>query len=201
VKFLRGAFAVLILLLSTDLSLAESIFYYTSSPTSWVGHGFTRTMTPVEGATFSGFRYFQQGAYTNAVSLSISDSVDNWTIQFVGPGEPLPTIGDYENAQRWPFQGGGPGLSWTGDGRGDNVLSGNFQVLDAGYDNQGNLVSFAANFVQYDEDNTSWWNVGEIRFNSDVPLPEPQLGLLAGMALVFIVGFGRRRGKQICAAF
>jgi hypothetical protein len=188
----HSALIVVSFFASVHLACAQDIFYYTSGSASWVGHGATRTMTPAEGATFSGFRYFSQGAYTNAVSISVSDSVDSWDMQFVGPNETLPVVGDYPDATRWPFNGNGAGLSWVGNGRGDNTLTGNFQVLDAEFDSSGNLVSFAANFTQYDEGSTAAWNIGEIRYNSSVPIPEPSsLILLGGIGLL-----GLRQGRR-----
>jgi hypothetical protein len=149
-------------------------------------------MTPAEGAIFSGFRYFNQGAYINAVSISVSDSTNNWSMYFVGPDETVPVVGDYPNATRWAFNGNGAGLSWIGDGRGDNTSTGNFQVLDATFDPSGNLLSFAADFTQYDEGISNEWNIGLIRYNSSVPLPEPRgLGLWIAIVPIFLVAYGR----------
>lgn len=183
---MRGLSALIVvtLLVAADRSSADDVFYFTSSPTSWVGHGQTHTLTSAGGAQFTGSRYFSQGAYTNAVSISVSASlVEDWNMEFVGPNLTLPTVGDYEGAARWPFQSANqPGLAWTGEGRGDNALSGNFQVLQADFDSGGNLTAFAANFTQYDEGRPDWWNVGMIRYNSDVPLPDPAaLPLLAAL--------------------
>lgn len=190
---IRPAFCVIALVIMAHRADAQDVFYYTSSPSSWVGQGNTRTMTPAGGATFSGFRYFTQGAYTNAVSISVSDAADNWTMEFVGPNLTLPTAGDYPNATRWPFQAAGqPGLDWSGDGRGDNTLTGNFQVLAATFDSAGNLSSFAANFTQYDEGNPAAWNMGAIRYNSDIPVPEPASILLLACAAC-VCGRGRSR--------
>lgn len=191
---MRGlsALVILTLLVAADRSPAADVFYFTSSPTSWVGHGQTATITPATGAQFSGFRYFSQGAYTNTVSISVNNTgIDGWDMDFVGPNLTLPTVGDYENAARWPFQAPDqPGLSWFGEGRGDNALSGNFQVLQADFDSGGNLTAFAANFTQYDEGRSDWWNIGMIRYNSDVPLPDP--AALSILALLFPLALSRR---------
>jgi hypothetical protein len=173
---------------------ADDTLYFTSSPTSWVGHGQTRTITPSNGFTFNGFRYFSQGAYTNAVSISLTSSTEFWYLDFVGPHLTLPVTGSYPNAARWPFQSSDqPGLSFVGDGRGDNELIGSFEVLDATFDGSGNLLSFAADFTQYDEGDFSAWNRGSIRYHSAVPVPEPSSVLLAIAGALICGGAVRRR--------
>ena len=58
--------------------------------------------------------------------------------------------GTYTGATRWPFQAAGiPGLDVSGDGRGANMVAGQFTVTQAVYDASGNVVSFAASFTQY----------------------------------------------------
>ena len=69
-----------------------------------------------------------------------------------GPTSARLGVGDYENAQRWPFQPAGtPGLSVDGEFRGCNTLTGNFQVTKAGYNSSNILQSFSANFEQHCE--------------------------------------------------
>lgn len=167
------AFCVCMLL--ATVCNASDVFYFTSGPSSWVGHGFTETYDASQGANISVSRYFSQGAYTNAITFSITQGGDWWYLYFVGPNLTLPTAGDYPNAQRWPFQDAGyAGLSFDGDGRGDNTLTGSFNVLDAQFDSTGNVTSFAADFLQFDEGNPSWWNVGAIRYNSSLPIDVPE---------------------------
>jgi hypothetical protein len=166
---------------------SESVLYFTSSPTSWVGQGQT-----VAQQITSMQQYHNQGAYTNALGFFTSD----WSIYLVGPNYSLVTVGSYPNATRWPFQDDGAGLSLSGQGRGDNTLTGHFEVLEATYDNNQNLISLAANFTQYDEGNTNRWNTGYIHYN--YPVPEPST-----LALVAMSGFGliaiawRRRSQML----
>jgi hypothetical protein len=48
------------------------------------------------------------------------------------------------------------------------------------------LTSFAADFVQYDEGFTSWWNDGQIRYNYTVPEPAaPSLVAITAMLFAF----------------
>ena len=168
---------------------AANVFYFTSSPTSWVGHGLTQTMTLTNGYSFSSHRYFSQGAYTNDLSFGVTKSSDWWDLDFVGGSNTLVSAGLYADALRYPFNGTHPGLSFIGNGRGDNRLTGWFNVLEAVFDSGGQVQRFAADFTQYDEQNTSRWNFGSFRYNSDVPIttiPEPStlaLGMIALAAL------------------
>jgi hypothetical protein len=165
-------------------SYAANILYFTSSPTSWVGNGQTLTFASPTTA-FSTRRYFTQGAYTNAVTLHAGDAL-GYNLTIVGPNKTLPVVGFYANATRWPFMDSGAGLSFRGNGRGDNTLTGYFNVLQADYDINGNIVSFAVDFMQYDECVTADWVSGSFRYNSNIPVPEPTtiaLLTLGGLAL------------------
>jgi hypothetical protein len=165
----------------------QDVLYFTSSPLSAVGGGLTETLTPQNGYTVSLRQYGDQGAYTNAVEFDVTQSTDYWILDFVGPNQTLVTPGLYANATRWPFQGSGAGLSFVGDGRGDNSLTGDFDVLQADYDNEGQLQSFAADFVQYDNGNPNDWNMGSIRYNSAIPVPEPSGLVLLGVAAIALL--------------
>src|SRR4051794_11610848 len=94
---------------------AATFFYFTSSPTSWVGHGQTLTLT----SGFHAIRTYDLGAYTNSVDLAAG----GYDLTIVGPGLTLPTVGFYPNATRWPFMGSGAGMDFSGDGRGNNTLT------------------------------------------------------------------------------
>jgi len=92
----------------------------------------------------------------NRVSLGVTPTDatqgSSWSLTFASTqtGQPLATT-VYLGAQRAPFAASGkPGLEITGDGRGCNVLSGSFQVLELGL-TSGALSSFAATFEQHCE--------------------------------------------------
>lgn len=194
---------VMLLRLTASLAVALAIFaanaapftglYYTSSPTSWVGHGETVTVTPADGFDFNVSRNFDNG-----VSFWINDFLTNpdfqqqrwWFVDFSAPFDSLLTVGFYDHATRWPFQDPeNPGLAFGGNGRGNNTLTGYFEVLEAVYADDGSVLRFAANFTQFDEGIEEWWNRGAVRFNSEIPLivaqvPEPATGLLLAAALL-----------------
>jgi len=76
----------------------------------------------------------------------------SWSVDFGTDKIPAPmAVGVYEDAERAPFAPAGkPGLSISGDGRGCNVLSGRFQVVE--FNRSGsNLTSFTATFEQHCE--------------------------------------------------
>jgi hypothetical protein len=162
---------------------AATYFNFTSAPGAWIGQGQTLSFTDVSVSVT-----YNLGAYSDSVNFS----ADGYAFTLVGPSLTVPTAGYYSNATRWPFQGSGPGMAFTAPGRGDNMLTGYFNVLQAVYDTNGQVVSFAVDFLQYDEGGLSAWNMGSIRYNSAVPEPSSIVLLLCGLATV---GLGRKRTR------
>lgn len=176
--------------------------YYTSSATSWVGNGETISVGPSDGFNFSVNRNFDQG-----ISFAINDFATNpnfsstrwWYLDFAAPFNQTLQTGHYSNATRFPFQQfDTPGLTFSGNGRGDNQLSGFFDVLEISYGAGGDVLSFAANFTQFDENITDWWNRGSVRFNSNIALlavPEPHSLALFAMGGMILIGALALRSK------
>lgn len=206
IRSIRWAAAVWLIAVVMDANAAPvTAFYYTSSPSSWVGQGETVTVTPTDGFAFNVNRNFDNG-----VSFAINDFLTNpdfqktrwWYLDFAAPFNALLTVGYYDHATRWPFQDAeDPGLSFSGNGRGNNMLTGFFEVLEAVYDVDGTVLKFAADFTQFDEGFESWWNKGSIRFNSTIPLPasevpEPATGLALATVLLLVGIVRRRRWKE-----
>ena len=163
----------------------STLFYFTSSPRSWIGQGQTVLATPAIGFSILP----ETGIYAHEVGFVIKPSNPHdrwWWIELDCPPVDL-TVGLYANAERL---GGntGPGLNFSTSGRGDNTLTGYFNVLDISYDANHTLISFAADFVQYDVGVADLWNQGSIRYNSIIPVPEPSTYRLFGICiLVFCI--------------
>ena len=169
-----------------------NVIYFTSTPGSWIGQGETRTIDSVTAS-----RYYDQGAYTNAVTLSGG----GYAFTLVEPNYTLPTVGYYSDVTRWPFMGNGAGMDFTAPGRGDNQLSGWFNVLEAIYSPiDGSVESFAVDFRQYDELSTTDWTEGWIRYNSsiavDVPEPSSVALALAATIAIFLVRKARKNIRR-----
>lgn len=177
--------ATFLVALGTRQAAGANALYFASSPTSWVGHGQTHTFTSADGYSFTSQRMGSLGDRTNDLQFIIrqTSTLDRWELDFVGPDRILVEVGSYLDAQRYPFnEAGHPGLVFEGDGRGDNRLTGWFNVLEVTFDSGGQIQRFAADFTQYDEEDMARWNFGSFRYNSDIPLttiPEPSTIVLA----------------------
>lgn len=164
-----------------------------SSPSSWVARGYSDYMVgPDDGWTVSVDRNFDNG-----VSLRFDGNppqgttVDYWDIDFAAPFDAEIAPGLYPNFQRFPFQDANrPGLSFFSTGRGDNRASGFYEVFEATYAPNGDVLTFSADFTHYGEENQNNWAMVQIRYNI-VPEPATGLLLLAGWSAI---GLKRRWG-------
>jgi hypothetical protein len=91
------------------------------------------------------------------------------SLRFAAPLQAPIALGAYEEAASFPLQGSSPGLDFYGDGRGCNRILGRFVVLDADFGPGATVNRFAANFEQWCDNNVAP-SIGEIRYNSSVPL-------------------------------
>ncbi|MFN9685254.1 MAG: hypothetical protein ACK583_08350 [Cyanobacteriota bacterium] len=157
---------------------AATIFSYISSPYSYVGGGESAVVGPANGGLIGIF-----GDSPDSLTFSINQpatetSPDRWWFLTLAPPEgTMISPGTYNNASRWPFQEQtAPGLSFIGNGRGNNSLTGSFTLWEFSQAEDGTLLSFAADFLEYDDGNLDAWSKGAIRYNSDVAIeltPEP----------------------------
>ena len=182
--------AVAFTLVSTSVH-AATLLYYTSSPQSWVGAGQTVLVSPANGFDFDASRNFDNG-----VSFRINDFASNpdfwaqrwWSLDFAAPLEAELGLGPYAKATRFPFQEPhDAGLDFSGNGSGNNMLTGSFTVREARYAEDGSVIAFAADFLQHDEGWEHAWVRGSIRYRSDVPLdqvPAPAMPSLLASAAV-----------------
>jgi hypothetical protein len=159
--------ALLMLIVSASASFADStLLSLVSEPGDFVGAGQQFVFTPADGS-FSAVRNFNNG-----VSLSFTTPTFShfWYLDFGAADNQVLTVGPYSGAVRFPFQPPGiPGLSVSGDGRGCNMLTGSFQVLDVAYGPGNDILSFRATFEQHCEGAPPALR-GEIRYNATVPI-------------------------------
>jgi hypothetical protein len=183
IKYCFFAIAAAILLAVNSAS-AATIFTFDSSPISWVGQGESIYVTPDDDYLFT------PSGDLNHVSVLIAsynspfgpewdpssgDPYNYWRLDLTAPFDDPLGIGLYENTARYPFQDNDqPGLTLSGNHRGNNRNSGFFEILDIDFSEEGLLNSLAVDFTQYGEEQESRWITGSLRLNSDVavvPLP------------------------------
>lgn len=140
--------AVLLALASVAPARAGTFLFLRGEPGDYVVGGTPYRFTPADGP-FTATRNFHGGV---SVSFNVSDFSHFWYLDFAAPGGVPLTPGAYEGATRFPFQGPGEaGLSLAGDGRGCNMLTGRFVVLEVVYGVGDEILSFAADFEQHCE--------------------------------------------------
>ena len=156
---------------------AATSLSFLSSPYSYVGGGET-----VSAGPDNGFDIGVHGDPFTMLSFSIAEPWTPeglsryWNLELAAPKYASLSVGSYANATRWPFQETtAPGLTFSGNYRGNNRLTGSFNILESNVADDGTF-SFAVDFLQYDEESTNAWIKGAIRYNSEVPVnltPEP----------------------------
>lgn len=132
-----------------------------SQPGDYIGAGANWLHTPADGS-------FQiERNFDNGVTVRYQDFPDVcWYLDFAAPNDALLTPGTYELATRFPFHAtSDPGLSVSGTGRGCNMLTGRFTVLEVVYGAGSAVTSFAANFEQHCEGMAPAL-FGSVRFNA-----------------------------------
>ena len=159
---------------STEAGAQATYFNFTSTPGSWVGHGYLNySISPANGWLFSA----SASANHSFVRLSADDprpgaptSNYYWDLSLETPnGGPL-LPGFYGGATRYPFNDPGePGLTLSGNHRGNNQNTGYFTVLEADFGAGASVNRFAVNFRQYDEGNPNNWVDGQFRFKCANP--------------------------------
>ena len=154
-----------------------------SSSSSWVARGYSDyTVSGDNGWSFDVSRIGNRIRFrTDGVALP-GTGVSYWDMTFAAAFDAVIVPGLYEDFQRWPFQDSDrPGLSFSSTGRLDNMASGFFEVWQADYDTNGDLLAFAADFTHYGEQNLNNWAMVEVRYNATVPAP-------AGIGVFAVVG-------------
>lgn len=150
-----------------DLSNVD-YFYYQSDPYYFFGGGQTDLVSDLVG-TFNITRNF-----TNGISIRFSGEpgMADWFMDFSAPNNDALSVGVYESATRWPFQDiSSPGLSfYVAEGR-RRCKSGSamFEILEVSYDDEGNVLVFAADLIKACRDRTEGLRA-YIRINSSIPV-------------------------------
>jgi len=178
-------------ILDPNISLTALTMY--GQPGDYINSG--QLLVSSADGTFTPNRNFDQG-----VSFSINNS-DFWNLDFAAPNNAVLVPGDYENAQRFPFQPSGvPGLSVSGAGRGCNTLTGRFSVLKAKYDASGNVKSFAADFEQHCE-GASPALAGSIRYKSKLQQISVSNAVIANGSATFTVTLNPSSAQTVSVGF
>lgn len=127
-----------------DPNMLQTVIAMSSQPGDYIGAGRQYLFTQSD----TSFNPLTSG---NVVTVYL-DNDSFWDMEFAGPTSDRLKPGQYLNAQRYPFQSPGvPGLNVDGDGRGCNMLTGNFDVIKVHYGQSGDLKSFSVNFEQHCE--------------------------------------------------
>ncbi len=142
---MRRTLVLALVFLGTARSDA-SLLFFDSGPDDYIGEGLTQLATDPD-ATFTASRTNDDGV---RLTVGSEESPSSWRLEFAAAGGVPLAAGTYEGATRWPFnEATAPGLSVHGHGRGCNKSTGRFVVHEVAYDDEGEVVSFAADFVQY----------------------------------------------------
>ena len=184
--------ALLVLCLAgAPLAIADVSIELVSDPGDYIGQGQT-------------YRYDDSNAdirftrnYDNGIGVSILNlpgaTYNRWTLNLAAPGNAEIQPGVYEAATRFPFQSiDKPGLSFSGNGRGCNTLTGRFEVFAVEYDGAGDVLGLSATFEQHCEDQTPALR-GSIVFNTIPPVGATAVG----QTLTRVVCRNRTTGQRI----
>jgi hypothetical protein len=146
-------------------------------------------------AVFTVSRNYDQG-----VSMSVNNG-DGWYLDFAAPNNAPLGTGDYENAERFPFQEAGrPGLSVDGAGRGCNTLTGRFVVSKADYDPSGNVKHFAADLEQHCEGGSAAL-FGSLRYKSKLQQISVANATVQSGSAVFAVTLNPASSNTVSVSF
>jgi HYR domain len=145
-----------------------TFLYMNSEPGDYIGQGVEQLYTS-DDSTIQGSFSQDGGGFFASV---IQGNYDHWWYVDIAapPGEPL-VEGSYTGALRYPFNDGAPGLSVSGDGRGCNTLTGQFDVNEISRASTGELLVFDATFEQHCE-GADPALFGRIRIENPPPPPD-----------------------------
>ncbi len=189
---------------ATLAQASNFILQFDSDPGNWVGGGRSFSSQDIVGDINSSL-------YSNAYNsvhfrMNWRDETNHyhwWSLDLSAPNDELLEVGHYHDAWRWPFNlDDGAGLSFTGEGRGNNTSWGYFDILEVEYDQDNNPLVLAVDFAQYDTTtyagqipNFDEGLYGQLRYNSDIPLstvPLPGAIWLLGSGFVGLMSMRKK---------
>ncbi|HTQ81271.1 MAG TPA: hypothetical protein VMM92_14835 [Thermoanaerobaculia bacterium] len=154
---------VVALLCATAVRGQETSLTLISQPGDFIGQGLEAYYTPAN-ATIGSYLYFFPKKSTVEVEFN-TPHYEHYLSFYLSSGSQLDLgAGSYAGATSWPGQGGSPGMSIFGDGRGCNSYEGQFHVRQFTTDANG-VASFWATFEQHCEGGEPALT-GEVRFNA-----------------------------------
>ncbi|WP_462158746.1 hypothetical protein [Pseudoalteromonas sp. GB56] len=154
---------------------AESKIQIVSDPGDYIGQGQMYSYDDTNASiTYS--RNYDNGITVRISSLP-GDTSFWWTLDIAAPGNDEIDLGQYLGAQRFPFQDiDKPGLSFTGQGRGCNSLTGSFEVFEVVYESDGSVKGLNISFEQHCEGAAAALK-GKVEFNVVPPVGASAVGL------------------------
>lgn len=212
-RLFHSIYLCLLLVVESPQISANAILSYASSPTSWVGGGESIYLTDADP-----FYFIVGRTYDHGISIMVNDYQHNsishlqrdWFLLFSDPYNLPLELGHYDDVARHPFNPiGTPGMDIFGNGRGNNIIGGFFEVLEVEYGQRSGIFDLpeieklAIDFTMLDESDSSKWMVGSFRFNSAIPtlsIPEPPMLGLMGFVLAIAVLRGSRSNSRMSAA-
>jgi hypothetical protein len=126
----------------------------------YIGQGETETYTPADSMIFV------EGSY-HQIDGRITSDQDWWFFDFETPSGDVLAPGSTYQATRYPFNGNGAGMDFSGNGRGCNELSGPFTINALNFSGNGTLKSLSIDFEQHCEHMTPALH-GKIRYRMPV---------------------------------
>ena len=146
-RVLAAGFALAGALFAAPAQAQTSTLSFVSQPGDWVGAG--QTLSFSNGITASA------SSDNRVVGVSVY-SGDHWFyLDLAAPVGQALAVGTYTGATRYPFNDTNePGLSFSGDGRGCNTLTGTFEIVDIEFGPYGYVQKLRANWEQHCEGGT-----------------------------------------------
>ncbi len=158
--------------LETTGSVATSLtsLLMNSESGNYVGQGKSYSFTSATGTFGISRAYPTNPSSNNAIRVSYSDSASVskwWDLSFMAPSNsPFIAGTTYTNATRFPFQAYSvAGLDVSGEGRGNNTLTGQFTINQIIYGSGDAILSLDANFDQRGAGDTGLLR-GRIQYNN-----------------------------------